>query len=226
MTSPDAFEDIAITRAPALIRDQVADHLRRAIVEMRLRPGQLLVERELAEATTASRATVREALRQLQSEGLVTSSVGKGTVVTRLTSHEAKHIYEVRASLEGLAGRLFAQNATTEQLAGLWGTVHDVEATTDDPTLMLQAKASFYDVLIDGSGNDELRRILQGLHARATLVRATSLSQPGRPEQSVEELKAIAQAAEARDADKTARLCVEHIEKAEAAALSGGLPST
>jgi GntR family transcriptional regulator, trigonelline degradation regulator len=88
----------------------------------------------------------------------------------------------------------------------------------------LQAKATFYDVLIDGSGNDELRRILRGLHARATLVRATSLSQPGRPRHSVEELKAIARAAEARDAEKTARLCIEHIERAEAAALSGGLP--
>lgn len=223
MTSPDAFEDISITRAPALIRDQVADHLRRAIVEMRLQPGQLLVERELSDATTASRATVREALRQLQSEGLVTSTVGKGTVVTQLTPDEATQIYEVRASLEGLAGRLFAQNASQEQLAALWQAVAAIEDAVDDPGRMLQAKATFYDVLIDGSGNEELRRILQGLHARATLVRATSLSQPGRPQRSVEEIKAIASAAEARDPERTAELCVEHIKQAAQTALVGRL---
>lgn len=223
MTSPDAFEDISITRAPALIRDQVADHLRRAIVEMRLQPGQLLVERELSDATTASRATVREALRQLQSEGLVTSTVGKGTVVTHLTSAEATQIYEVRASLEGLAGRLFAQNATQAQLDALWLAVGEIEETVDDPARMLQAKASFYDVLIEGSGNDELRRILEGLHARATLVRATSLSRPGRPQRSVEEIKAIAQAAQARDPERTAELCVEHITRAAESARSGEL---
>lgn len=221
-----AYEDASITRAPALIRDQVADQLRQAIIEMRLRPGQVLVERELCEATTASRATVRESLRQLQSEGLVESTVGKGTVVTRLSRQEATQIYEVRASLEGLAGRLFAQHATPDQLAALDGAVAAVEDAMDDTARMLRAKTTFYDVLIEGSRNDELRRILQGLHARATLVRATSLSRPGRARHSVDELKAVAAAAAAGDPEKTARLCVEHIRQAAAAAFEGEAPST
>lgn len=220
------FEDASITRAPALIRDQVADHLRQAIVEMRLRPGQVLVERELCEATTASRATIREALRQLQSEGLVESTVGKGTVVTRLSREEATQIYEVRASLEGLAGRLFAQHASSDQIAALDDAVAAVADAIDDTAGMLRAKTEFYDVLIEGSRNDELRRILQGLHARATLVRATSLSRPGRARVSVDELKLIASAAAAGDAEETARLCVEHIRKAAAAAFEGEVPST
>lgn len=221
-----AFEDAAITRAPALIRDQVADQLRQAIVEMRLRPGQLLVERELCEATTASRATVREALRQLQSEGLVESTVGKGTVVTRLSQQEATQIYEVRASLEGLAGKLFAQYATPDQLAALNDAVTAVEDAIKDTARMLRAKTTFYDVLIEGSRNDELRRILQGLHARATLVRATSLSRPGRAQHSVDEIKAIAAAAAAGDPEETSRLCVEHIRMAAAAAFDGEPPPT
>src|SRR3954452_20357578 len=103
----------------APVRERVADRIRDAIVGTHFQPGALLVERELCEATTASRASVREALRRLESEGLVVSEPGKGTRVARLSPDEALNIYEVRGVLEGLAGRLFAERATPEHLADL-----------------------------------------------------------------------------------------------------------
>ena len=107
----------------------------------------------------------------------------------------------------------------------LWKSVEAIAATVDDPARMLRAKAGFYDVLFEGSGNSELRRILRGIHARATLVRATSLASPGRAQHTVEEITAIAHAARARDPERTEALCVEHIKNAAKAARSRDLPN-
>src|SRR3954451_985417 len=131
----------------APVRERVADRIRDAIVGTHFQPGALLVERELCEATTASRASVREALRVLESEGLVVSEPGRGTRVAQLTLDEALHIYELRGALEALAGRLFAQRATEEQIAALARAVEHIDHGTADPAAMLRAKSEFYEIL-------------------------------------------------------------------------------
>jgi DNA-binding GntR family transcriptional regulator len=212
----------------APVRDQVADRLREAIVGMELRPGQLLVERELCEATTASRASVREALRRLESEGLVVSEPGKGTRVAVVSPDEAVHLYEVRAVLEGLAGRLFAERGTDEQLAELERAVTEIEQLVDDPPKMLHAKVRFYEALFAGTGNPELRDLLDRIHRRVTLMRANSLSVPGRPAESVREMRRIVDAAMRRDGEATSALCAAHVRAAAAAgvAAAGGVPDS
>jgi DNA-binding GntR family transcriptional regulator len=209
----------------APVRDQVADRLREAIVGLEMKPGQLLVERELCEATTASRASVREALRRLESEGLVVSERGKGTRVAVVSAEEAVHIYEVRAVLEGLAGRLFAERATDEQLAELERAVTEIERVVDDPPKMLLGKVRFYEALFAGTSNPELREMLDRIHRRVTLMRASSLSVPGRPAQSVREMRKILDAAMRRDGDATAELCAAHVRAASAAGVqaAGGV---
>lgn len=203
----------AVERAPALIRDQVAAQVRDAIVEFRLTPGQLLVERELCETTTASRATVREALRQLESEGLVQSN-GRVTVVASLTIEDALHIYELRSALEGLAGHLFAERASSEDRARLLAAMAELERVAGDTRAMLTAKTAFYDVLMQGAGNPELTRTVQRLTRRVNLVRAMSLAHEGRWKESLAEVRAICAAAVAGRADETERLCREHIRQA------------
>src|SRR5699024_2207712 len=125
-----------ITRAPALVRDQVADFLRSQITSGALAPGAPLVERAICEATTASRATVREARRQLESDGLVVSEVGRGTLVATLTRKEALDIYAVRAKLEGFACRLFAEHANDQQLEELESSVSALQENLGDPVAM------------------------------------------------------------------------------------------
>ena len=210
----NSFSAEAIQRPPARVRDQVAAQIRNAISNGELLPGQVLVERELCEATTASRASVREALRLLESEGLVSSTTGKGSVVTSLTTAQALEIYEIRSTLEGLAGRLFAERATAKQRQVMAEAVDRIEQAAPDIRAILAAKADFYRALTDGAHNDELRLILEGVNRRATAVRAVSLSQPGRAEESVREIRAISDAAIAGDADLTEQLCREHIKRA------------
>jgi DNA-binding GntR family transcriptional regulator len=213
------FSAAAIERPPARVRDQVAAQIRDAITSGELLPGQVLVERELCESTTASRASIREALRLLESVGLVTAATGKGSVVTALSAEQARGIYEVRSALESLAGRLFAERATKTDRDALRAALARVEDAAPDIRAILLAKSAFYRSLMAGARNDELRLILEGVNRRATAVRAVSLSQPGRIEESLGEIRAICAAAVRGDADEAARLCREHVERAAAAGI-------
>ncbi|MEW2508223.1 GntR family transcriptional regulator [Amycolatopsis sp. NPDC047767] len=210
---------MAVARPPALIRDQVAAQIREAITDLRLMPGQVLIERELCETTTASRATVREALRQLESEGLVVATNGRGTVVAQLSPDDARRIYEVRTALEGMAGRLFAERATDAERRALRAALLHLEEVAEDTRALSIAKSEFYGVLVAGAQNPELKQILDGLNRRVTLVRLASLSKPGRPQESIAEVQAICEAAVAGDGDLTERLCREHVQNAAEAAI-------
>ncbi|MEA2581253.1 MAG: hypothetical protein QOE83_2145 [Actinomycetota bacterium] len=213
------FEGLGVERA-APVREQVASVIREAITDMRLRPGQFLVERELCLATNTSRASVREALRQLESEGLVVSIPGRGVCVAELTRAEALDLYEVRGGLEAMAGRLFAERADERDRVALTAAVDRIRSTAFDPAQMLKAKADFYEVLFRGTGNPELVRILHMLHRRITLLRSISLSVPGRPQQSVTEIESILDAVTRRDGEAAADRCLAHVRAAAAAAFS------
>src|ERR1700730_10311746 len=101
MPGDSAELSVPVERVAAPLRDQVLDGLRQAIVEQRLPPGQRLIERELVEQIGVSRTTIREVLRQLTAEGLVTTIPQKGAVVAAPSPEEAADLYEVRAALEG-----------------------------------------------------------------------------------------------------------------------------
>ena len=98
-----------IDKSAAPLRRQVLDELRQSIIAGRLAPGARLVERELTAMLGVSRTVVREALRQLESEGLISIIPNKGPVVRELTLGEATDIYSIRAVLEGLAARRFVE---------------------------------------------------------------------------------------------------------------------
>lgn len=209
-----------IQRPPALIRDQVADYIRHQITSLQLSPGTLLIEREICEATATSRSTVREAFRLLEAEGLLVSEIRRGTVVASLSPDEARNLYDIRAQLEGVACRLFAEKASSAQLGDLVSAVDRLAQTVTDPAAMLREKASFYEALLAGAGNPELGRILEGLRQRITLLRVNSLSIPGRPVHSLREIEAIRDAIVARDGELAEELCRQHIQAAAAAVLS------
>jgi DNA-binding GntR family transcriptional regulator len=212
----------------APIREQVAAILRQAIVDLRLEPGQVLIERELCELTSAGRASVREALRQLEAEGLVESVNGRGTIVRAVTRDEARQVYTVRANLEGLAARLFAERAGSAErrdlrdaMARLAQLAHDGASSAD----LLAAKNVLYDILFTGTGNVVLHQLVQTLHHRVTRLRSLTLAQPGRPVQSARELQEIVDAIERRDGEAADAAAVRHVRIAAAVVL-GGPPET
>ena len=205
---------LRVERNPAPVRTQVLDNLRQAIVERQLVPGQRLIERELVELTGVSRTSIREALRELAAEGLVTAIPNKGTVVARVSAEEARQLYEVRSALEGLAGRLFVRNATQAQRNALVKALQRIERLAAKGAPLINAKDSFYEVLFEGGGNEALRSVTAGLHARVSVLRALSLSVPGRSAESLQEMRDIVDAVLAGDADAAARACSRHVEEA------------
>ncbi|MGY1838129.1 MULTISPECIES: GntR family transcriptional regulator [unclassified Modestobacter] len=206
----------------APIREQVAAILRQAIVDMRLSPGQVLIERELCEMTSASRPSVREALRQLEAEGLVESVNGRGTIVSSITPAVARQVYDVRANLEGLAARLFAEQADDTQRTALresMARLSECVRRGDEAGTVMAAKNELYDVLFDGSDNQVLHQLVQTLHRRVTQLRALTLAQPGRPAQSELEIQEIVDAIERRDPAAAEAAASRHVRAAAAVVL-------
>lgn len=209
-----------LPRVAAPLREQVTDRVRSAILDLRLKPGERLIERELTESLGVSRATVREVIRQLAAEGLVTVVPQRGAEVTSLSPSDAADIYEMRASLEALAVRRFVQRAGDDQVRALRSAVDEIarSAASGEVGDHLGAKDRFYEVLMEGSASGPLQQTLAGLQARVRLLRATSLSAPGRPAEAAAELSAVVDAVEARDADAAAEASVRHIRAAAATA--------
>jgi Transcriptional regulators len=207
--------DMTVTRHPP-IRDQIASILRAAIVSLDFKPGQLLIERELCELTGASRPSVREALRQLEAEGLVESRNGRGTMVRILGVEEVRDLYEVRAELEGFAARLFCERARPEHHQRLRTALERLRTATREgaSSEVLQAQGEFYGALFDGGGNPVLDDVVQGLQVRVSQLRALTLTVPGRAEASLEEFEVIGKALASGDAEAARRAAVDHVLQA------------
>lgn len=211
---------LAVKRHPS-IRDQIADTLRAAITNSDLVPGQLLVERELCELTGASRPSVREALRQLEAEGLVESRNGRGTVIRVLTKEEIANLYEVRAELEGFAARLFCARASDTQRQALQRAIDRLAKATrargERSSEILAAQREFYSVLFSGAGNALLDQMVNGLQARLAQLRATTLGVDGRAEASLAEFELIAEAIRSGNGDAAQQAAVDHVHSAAVA---------
>ena len=213
-----------IERTPAPLRRQVVDQLRETIISGRLLPGARLVERELTAQLGVSRTVIREALRQLESEGLVSTHAGRGPAVRELTIDEARDLYSIRAVLEGLAAKRCAEHAGAGELRRLEGALQDTSAAyqAGDPEEILRVKNRFYEVLLEGAGSATLSAMLASLHGRIARWRAMGLSHPQRSPrrsaQSLKALRAVLAAIKAHDADRAEALMREEVVRAAAEA--------
>jgi DNA-binding GntR family transcriptional regulator len=206
-----------LRRVAAPLRQQVTDLMRDAISNGEFEPGERLVEKTLVERYSVSRTVIREALRQLEAEGLVDLVANRGPVVRVLSDAEADSLYEVRGALEGLAGQLFAQRATPAQREQLLRALDEIRSTAATSTLteLLRVKDAFYDVLFAGSGNDVIERTLRGVHTQIRMLRGMSLQADGRLPNTVRELERIVEATVSAPDPEMARVrCVEHVAAA------------
>jgi len=192
----------------------VVEALRQSIVLGRLVPGSRLIERELIEMMGVSRTVVREALRQLEAEGLIDVVANKGAIVRNLSRAEAKDLYAIRAVLEGLAARLFAERADKATRDDLVANLAVTAKAYDDgdPATIVEAKNAFYATLFSGAGSETLSEMIDALQARVWRWRVLGVAHPqrsgDRSAEAVRHLEALVAAIDAGDqaaAERTAR---------------------
>ncbi len=204
---------LPLVRVAAPIREQVTEMLRNRIVSQEFGPGERLIERELCELTGVSRASIRESLRQLESEGLVVSIPQKGIVVASLTLEEALDIYDSRSVLEGLVARLFVRRASEAQREAFFAAVDELSGVTDARTMLVR-KNAVYRVLNEGAASTLATQFLNSIQARVSLMRSRSFHAPGRPQRAIEEIRALAEAVRRRDEDAAAAAAEYHVAQA------------
>lgn len=205
----------------APLRRQAEDALRRRILSGEVAPGERLKERELVEMLGVSRTSLREALRQIEAEGLVTLEPNRGPVVARLSYEDAEDLYEIRGILEEQACADFAMRATSTHIKALEQAFSELRslALAGDVEGTVRLSDVFYDAILDGCGNRLLGRMLTQLHNRIVLLRRTSLSNPDRLPETLVELTEIYEALIARNERSAAAASRHHVRQAARVAL-------
>ena len=177
------------------------------------RPGDRLVESELAERLGVSRTPIREALQPLETQGVLARD-GRSLVVAALTHDELGELYVVRAELEGLAARLAAQHAAPEEVRVLREMVARDRALASDPDALARANKRFHHQVHLASHNRYLIQQLEMVRRSMALVATTSLAAPGRATRALDEHEALVRAIEARDGAAADAAIRDHISRA------------
>ena len=207
------------------LRDVVFENLRDAIITQVLKPGERLMEIQLADEMGVSRTPVREAIRKLELEGLVVMVPRKGAYVAGVSMKDIHEVYEVRSALEMLAVTLAAERITDEELNALEQQVlreSEEEAKKDGSDLdnIIYIDSSFHDIIYQAARNQRLVQFVDILQEQLQRFRAASLARPGRSKTALEEHKQIVEALSERNGELASKLAQEHIENAENAMIA------
>lgn len=206
---------VPLTQESAPLRRKIVTALRHAIELGELKPGTRLVEKDLCQKLNVSRTSLREALRELQAEKIITA-VPRGLFVSEITDEEAANIYRVRAALEGLVAAQFAEQASEMDAQSLEKALDRLERAyrSEDFEQILADKKNFYDVICAGARNGIVRDILDHLSTRINQLRSTSRADRKRGAESLAELKQLAGALSARNPKAARAAAIKHIDAA------------
>lgn len=177
------------------------------------KPGDRLVESDLADRFGMSRTPIREALQRLETQALLTRD-GRSLIVASLDHNQLSELYVVRAELEGLAARLAARHATEEEVRLLRELVEDDQPLLGDPVALAKSNRRFHRQLHLASHNRFLMQQLNLVHQSMALMATSSLAVEGRGETALAEHDAIVSAIEARDEMAAQEALKAHISKA------------
>jgi GntR family transcriptional regulator, trigonelline degradation regulator len=202
------------------LRELAQEAVRQAILDLRFRPGERLIERTLCSELGVSRTVVREVLRFLEAEGLIEISPSRGPVVATIKPAEVDQIYELRSLLEGLAAAECARLASPVDIEVLEDAIQGLRtaSTNADPRLSLRAANKFYQHLFAVSRKSVASAVVEGLNLRINALRTMTITSAGRQKVALKEMERIFTAISDGDA-KAARLAaVDHVEAAAAVA--------
>jgi DNA-binding GntR family transcriptional regulator len=196
---------------------------RRLLDEIRsgaLAPGARLRETELAERMGISRTPVREAIRQLEADGLVTHLPRQGATIRSLDHAEVVELYEMRAVLEGTAARLAARAASDIELEELAALNADLAACPAGPQAR-EVNRQFHRSLLDAARNRFLLKSMRALHKTLLILGPTTLAEPARAAAAVTEHAAVLAALRARDGATAEAAMRAHVGAALSARIRG-----
>lgn len=200
-------------RRAETISSLVQEELEGMIMTGELGGGDRINETVLAERFEISRGPIREACRGLEAAGLVRIVPNRGVFVRELDASEALDLYDIRASLFGLAGKSAARRITEPQIEALQAIVDRLQIAVDagDINAFYPLNVELHACLVDYSGNAHLASLFPAVDKQLHLFRRRGLVQPGQMDLSNEEHRAILDALRARDADRSAALMEAHI---------------
>jgi DNA-binding GntR family transcriptional regulator len=195
------------------LSSRVFHTLRENILSGKYSTDEELKEKSIGEELGVSRTPVREALRQLELEGLVTIIPNKGAYVVGITQKDIRDIYEIRSRLEGLCARWATQNITKEQLDELEENIYlsDFHTAKGNYEQVVELDNKFHELLYDASESKELRHVLLDFHHYVQRVRKITLAVPDRAISSNDEHRRIVEALKVHDADKAEELANQHM---------------
>ena len=195
------------------LRGQVFDKIRSDILNGKYKRGEELVESSIGKELGISRTPVREAIRQLELDGLVQLVPNKGAFVTGISEKDVRDIYLIRARLEGLAARMAAKNITPELLEAMEETVvlSEYHAKKEHYEQVCEMDSKFHKLLYKASGSRILEHTLTDFHQYVQRVRMASIMQKRRMEKSNDEHDAILTAIREHDEEKAELVATRHI---------------
>ena len=193
----------ALTLTPRALYEEVAEQLRQRIFRRELEPGSWIDELKIADEYGISRTPLREALKVLAAEGLVTMKVRRGAYVTEVNEKDLSDVYHLLSLLESDAAGVVAARATSDQLKELQDLHAELEAAVDDRERFFAVNERFHMRVLEISDNRWRSQMVADLRKVMKLNRHNSLLKSGRIQESLAEHRAVMAALAARDADTT-----------------------
>lgn len=196
------------------LRDVVFNTLRQAILRGELKPGERLMEIQLANKLGVSRTPIREAIRKLELEGLVLMIPRKGAEVAQITEKSLRDVLEVRRALEELAVQLACDRMTAKGLEELKQAAEEFEAVlgNNDITIVAEADVAFHDVIYMATDNQKLISLLNNFREQMYRYRVEYLKQKERYAQILQEHNDIVAAIEKGEKHRATEVTCRHID--------------
>ncbi|MGB4600174.1 MAG: GntR family transcriptional regulator [Trichlorobacter sp.] len=206
------------------LREKILENIRDAIISGTMPPGSRVSEPDLAERHGISRTPIREAFRQLESEGYLTVIPRKGALVSAFSPKDVEEFYAIKSILEGYAARRACKNLSDREIDRMQ-TINErlrEMANQGDVKHFFKVHNDFHDLFIKASDNEKLRDMINNLVTRFQRLRLMSLSVPGRMAVSVQEHTKIIEAFRRRDCETAEALVRTNAEYGGKVLMDGG----
>lgn len=191
--------------------------LREQIIKNKIKPGSQLVEMDISDSLNVSRTPVREALRQLEQEGLVESFPRRGCFVTEISIEDAIELYEVREYLEGLAMKLICLNIRRVDMKSFEDIVDDMRVKLDEEDYddLYSLHSKWNDLVVEFTTNHYLKSLLVNIYDTINRLRGISLIENRHNEEAYIETKNILEAINDGNEDECEKLAMLHVRNAK-----------